>query len=210
MLLFCSSFWFWMTAFCLLVNGAAQAPIWPALTKVLSSWFPESKRSSAFGIISTAPYVGALAGTGIAIYIQDIYMYWRLVFVPFGILGAIVALVIQIGLKTPQEMNIEILEENKETVDKSKVEENKSFQEYFRIPGVSELSVAVFCLKFVRYAMFMWLPMYLIDHLGYSKVQGGVFSTMFDIGGILGGPCLGIFVDKLYPKRNVFGIYQVK
>jgi len=27
--------------------------------------------------------------------------------------------------------------------------------------GVAEISVAVFCLKLVRYCMYMWLPMYL-------------------------------------------------
>jgi sugar phosphate permease len=70
MLLFCTSFWFWTTSLCLLVNGAAQAPIWPAKTKMLSSWFPESKLSSVFGLVSTASYVGALVGTGIAVYIQ--------------------------------------------------------------------------------------------------------------------------------------------
>ena len=64
------------------------------------------------------------------------------------------------------------------------------------IPAVPATTVSVFCLKFVRYCMYMWLPLYLIEHLGYPKVEGGLFSTMFDIGGIIGGPVLGVIVDR--------------
>ena len=53
----------------------------------------------------------------------------------------------------------------------------------------------------------MWLPLYLIEHLGYSKTHGGLFSTMFDIGGILGGPTLGLLVEKFIPDKPIFGIY---
>ncbi len=37
------------------------------------------------------------------------------------------------------------------------------------VPSVPELSAAVFCLKFVRYCMYMWLPLYFVEFLGYSK-----------------------------------------
>lgn len=77
------------------------------------------------------------------------------------------------------------------------------------IPAVPEVTAAVFCLKFVRYCMHMWLPLYLIEHLNYSKTQGGLFSTMFDIGGIFGGPALGILVDVLFKDKPTLGIHQV-
>lgn len=53
----------------------------------------------------------------------------------------------------------------------------------------------------------MWLPLYLIEYLSYSKTQGGLFSTMFDIGGILGGPTLGLIVENCVPDKPIFGIY---
>ena len=37
---------------------------------VFISRFPQDSLSSVFGMISTAPYVGALAGTALAIYVQ--------------------------------------------------------------------------------------------------------------------------------------------
>ena len=70
MLLFGISPMFIFACFFIFVNGAAQAPIWAACSKTLNSWFPEKRKSSVFGLVSTSPYVGALAGTGITIYIQ--------------------------------------------------------------------------------------------------------------------------------------------
>lgn len=91
----------------------------------------------------------------------------------------------------------------------NKSEAKGSLEHYWSVTAVPEVSVALFCLKFVRYSMFLWLPMYLIDHLGYSKVQAGLLSTVYDIGGILGSPCLGIYLDRVYPQKPLFGIYQV-
>jgi len=61
---------------------------------------------------------------------------------------------------------------------------------------VPEVAVAVFCLKTFRYAMYMWLPMFLLQHLGYSKTNAGMFSTMFEIGGILGSATTGYCLKR--------------
>eukprot|EP00095_Tigriopus_kingsejongensis_P000358 snap_masked-scaffold1056_size66302-processed-gene-0.2 protein:Tk00358 transcript:snap_masked-scaffold1056_size66302-processed-gene-0.2-mRNA-1 annotation:"glycerol-3-phosphate transporter 5-like" len=55
----------------------------------------------------------------------------------------------------------------------------------------------------------MWLPMYLIEHLNYSSTAGGMFSTMFDVGGILGGPVLGLLVDHFTKNESLWGIYLI-
>lgn len=196
---------------CLLVSGAAQAPLWPNITKVLSSWHPEDRLSSVFGVISTAPYVGALAGTALAIYIQD-RLGWRYVFLPAGVAGVLVGLAVLVFLQMPKDVNMEIpgvIQKNPSGKTAAAAAETSSFGQLWSIPGVPELTAGVFCLKFVRYCMYMWLPLYLIEHLGYSKTHGGLFSTLFDIGGIAGGPVLGIYVDKLYSDKPLWGIYQL-
>ena len=44
--------------------------------------------------------------------------------------------------------------------------------------------------------MYMWLPMYLAQHLNYSKQNAGMFSTMFEIGGIIGSASIGYVLKK--------------
>jgi OPA family glycerol-3-phosphate transporter-like MFS transporter 1/2 len=70
---------------------------------------------------------------------------------------------------------------------------------------VPEVAVAVFCLKTVRYAMYMWLPMFLLQHLGYSKTNAGMFSTMFEIGGILGSATTGYCLKRFFSNKSLLG-----
>ena len=44
-----------------------------------------------------------------------------------------------------------------------------------------ELSSAMFSLKFVRYCMAMWLPLYLLEALGYDKLQARYISSILEI-----------------------------
>ena len=69
------------------------------------------------------------------------------------------------------------------------------------IPIYQQVSVAVFCLKTVRYAMYMWLPLFLLQHLGYSKTNAGMFSTMFEIGGIFGSASIGPLLNKYFDNK---------
>jgi OPA family glycerol-3-phosphate transporter-like MFS transporter 1/2 len=70
---------------------------------------------------------------------------------------------------------------------------------------VPEVSITVFCLKVVRYCMYMWLPMYLLQHLGYSKTNAGMFSTMFEIGGIAGSATVGYCLNKFFQNKALLG-----
>ena len=44
--------------------------------------------------------------------------------------------------------------------------------------------------------MYLWLPLYLNDHLGYPPLMAGLLSTSFDVGGVAGGPILGCLSDS--------------
>ena len=58
-------------------------------------------------MMSTAPFVGGLAGTALAIYIQDVYG-WRFVFLPAGCAGTIIALTTLMVVRMPKEVQISI------------------------------------------------------------------------------------------------------
>jgi len=63
-----------------------------------------------------------------------------------------------------------------------KEQKEMNMRDLWKIPMVAEVAITVFCLKVVRYCMYMWLPMYLLQQLKYSKTNAGMFSTMFEIG----------------------------
>lgn len=82
-------------------------------------------------------------------------------------------------------------------------EEEKAvgFLEAWRIPGVANYALCLFFAKLVAYTFLYWLPFY----ISYTEIGGqylssetaGNLSTLFDVGGVIGGIFAGYASDKL-------------
>ncbi|XP_031480997.1 putative glycerol-3-phosphate transporter 5 isoform X1 [Nymphaea colorata] len=104
--------------------------------------------------------------------------------------------------------------ENSEKVDRRKDEEREllrsselpepkaiSFIDAWRIPGVAPYAFCLFFSKLVAYTFLYWLPFY-VRHTAVagsflSHKTSGLLSTLFDVGGVLGGILAGYISDKL-------------
>ncbi|XP_019620948.1 PREDICTED: glucose-6-phosphate exchanger SLC37A2-like isoform X1 [Branchiostoma belcheri] len=70
-----------------------------------------------------------------------------------------------------------------------------SFLGALKIPGVIEFSMCLFFAKLVSYTFLYWLPKYIKDEEDYSPTVSGDMSTLFDVGGIVGGFLAGTISD---------------
>ena len=194
--------------FCLglALTGGVLAPAWPACTKLLGLWFQDSRLNSIFGIINTATYSGGLGGTALAAALLA-HSGWRSVGTPPALAALATALLLALLLATPQEQGITVPDKAATSPDKPAAAAPMS--ELARLPAVPELAAAMFCLKFVRYSLYMWLPLYLLEELGYTKLEAGLASTVFDLGGILGSPLLGLALDRWYREAPLAGVTRV-
>ncbi|KAF6039041.1 hypothetical protein EB796_002658 [Bugula neritina] len=198
----------------LFLNGLSQSLCWPNCTKVLSSWFTEQQKNTVFGFFGTCAFAGGIIGTGLAVYFRSTFGSWRQVhFIP-SIFVIAVGILCYIMYRESKEAGYNITEENSTTKipsaedveSDSPSQSTLSFRELAQLPGVAEISVAVFCLKLVRYCMYMWLPMYLEKQLSYPSSNAGLFSTMFEIGGVVGSAALGLILDKFSSQRPLYGV----
>ena len=189
----------------LALTGGLLAPTWPACVAAVSSWFPDNKLNSIFGFINTSTFAGGLAGTTLAAAITE-YSGWRSVGFYPAVIANLAALLVSILLGSPEEKGLSVPGKANKAVETKTEQSSDSLLEISRIPGVRHLAAGMFSLKFVRYAMTMWLPLYLLEHLGYSKLQAGIFSTVFDIGGIIGAPLFGLILDRYYADRPLMGV----
>ncbi|XP_046382489.1 glucose-6-phosphate exchanger SLC37A2 isoform X1 [Ischnura elegans] len=64
-----------------------------------------------------------------------------------------------------------------------------------KIPGVIEFSLSLFFSKLVSYTFLYWLPLYIASSSTMGAAASADLSTLFDIGGILGGIVAGIVSD---------------
>lgn len=72
------------------------------------------------------------------------------------------------------------------------------------IPGVVSIGVSYFFLKFLRYALLMWLPYYYEEGLHIDPGVAGYMSTSFEMGGLVGTPFIGWYSDRvLKGKRDL-------
>ncbi|EOA30387.1 hypothetical protein CARUB_v10013507mg [Capsella rubella] len=75
------------------------------------------------------------------------------------------------------------------------------FIEAWRLPGVAPYAFCLFFSKLVAYTFLYWLPYYLrhtaVAGVNLSHKTAGILSTVFDIGGVLGGISAGFISDKI-------------
>ncbi|XP_065066800.1 uncharacterized protein LOC135692557 [Rhopilema esculentum] len=199
------TFGFWRSlyvmAFLLFANGAAQATCWPNCVRAISSWYTDEQKATIFGIWGTCTFAGGLMGTALAVQLQSRFAPdLRLVFLVPSIIVFAVGIIVYLFLYMPEELDMEIPGKDlQKTVIGKKVLSDKqlTFFQLWKVKMLPELAWTTFLMKLVRYCLYMWLPFYLFQNLGYSKVMAGALSTAFEIGGVAGSASLGFLMDRL-------------
>jgi len=72
-----------------------------------------------------------------------------------------------------------------------------------RIPGVVPYALAYACLKSTNYALFFWLPLYLVDSQGMSSSRADYVSMLYDVGQIIGAGVAGYASDRLGARAPI-------
>ncbi|XP_033648077.1 putative glycerol-3-phosphate transporter 2 [Asterias rubens] len=196
---------FYIFALFLFINGAAQSQAWPSCVKVLGSWFNNRQRNAVFGLWGTCTFAGGVMGTALAVHLQT-YYGWRDVFLIPSLLLLSMGLLVVLFLHTPADYEIVI--QGKDFVSSSAdapEHVTMSFIQLWSFPMLKELAVSMFCVKIVRYCVFMWLPMYLYEQLHYGKGESGMLSTSFEIGGVAGSAALGYLIQRLLDGQTLKG-----
>lgn len=81
-----------------------------------------------------------------------------------------------------------------------------SFMGALRIPGVVEFSLCLLFAKLVSYTFLFWLPLYITKAAHLDAKKAGDLSTLFDVGGIVGGILAGVVSDKLGKRASTCAV----
>uniref|UniRef100_A0A1A7Y5W0 Solute carrier family 37 (Glycerol-3-phosphate transporter), member 1 n=2 Tax=Iconisemion striatum TaxID=60296 RepID=A0A1A7Y5W0_9TELE len=81
-----------------------------------------------------------------------------------------------------------------------------SFMGALQIPGVIEFSLCLLFAKLVSYTFLFWLPLYITKAAHLDAKRAGDLSTLFDVGGIVGGVLAGVISDKLGKRASTCAV----
>lgn len=202
--------------------GLFQSIGWPCVVAVVGNWFGKSKRGLIMGVWSSHTSVGNIIGSVLASSMLGFGWGWSFVLPGFFILmaGIVVYLFLvvspeNVGLEL-SGMEVEMNVEGVPLVDSEKVDSGEEgllqsensdslaaigFLEAWRLPSVAPFAFCLFFSKLVAYTFLYWLPFYIrhtaIAGVHLSDKTAGILSTIFDVGGVIGGVLAGYISDMI-------------
>ncbi|KAJ4822338.1 hypothetical protein Tsubulata_029758 [Turnera subulata] len=216
---------FWYFLVMQMVAGLFQATGWPSVVAVIGNWFGKRKRGLIMGIWNAHTSVGNITGSLLAASVLDYGWGWSFIVLGgfIAVTGLLVFLLLaaypeDIGFPCPDAAEPPEIKRIPGDVEgqRSKVTEEESLDalrqgsglrkgvglyEACMIPGVIPFALCLFFAKLVAYTFLFWLPFYLsqtaIGGEYVSVKSAGNLSTLFDVGGIVGGILAGYISDKL-------------
>uniref|UniRef100_A0A1J3IFL5 Putative glycerol-3-phosphate transporter 1 n=1 Tax=Noccaea caerulescens TaxID=107243 RepID=A0A1J3IFL5_NOCCA len=200
-----------------MLAGLFQSSGWPSVVAVVGNWFNKKKRGLIMGIWNAHTSVGNIAGSLIAAAMLRYGWGWS--FVVPGVVIVVVGLVNFAFLPVNPEMVGAVRDEDVDSSEKiddsvivplllsssdSETDDKKravGFIEAWKIPGVAPFALCLFFAKLVAYTFLYWLPFYVshtaIEGEYLSDETAGNLSTMFDVGGVVGGIMAGYISDRI-------------
>ncbi|GFZ16547.1 major facilitator superfamily protein [Actinidia rufa] len=218
-------FWFYLVM--QMLAGLFQATGWPSVVAVIGNWFGKRKRGLIMGVWNAHTSVGNIIGSLLAASVLDYGWGWS--FILPGALIVVGGIIVYLFLAAyPEDVGFPCphgFAGNSETVCNDEeaqirkgdsVEAEKSAAPRFEsgnrksvglleaciIPGVIPFALCLFFSKLVAYTFFVLVTILSIGGEHISVKSAGNLSTLFDVGGIVGGILAGYISDKLKARAT--------
>jgi len=176
-----------------LALGLAEAPCFPANSRILSTWFPQTERARANSVYAVGQYVGLGFMIPVLTYIVGTFG-WRAMFFLFGGVGIVYALVWHALYREPHEskrVNEAELEHiaaggGLAAADHRFVLSWAAVVALLRTRQILGASIGQFCGNSTLVFFLTWFPSYLATERGMDWIQSGFAASLPYIGASVG------------------------
>lgn len=194
--------------------GVAEAPCFPANSKIVSMWFPTAERGTATAIFNASQYFAAVVFTPLLAWISTRWG-WPWIFYVMGALGVAIGVVFMFRIKAPVDhasLSAVELEEIRNG--------GAGLQEHAAGAGQKQswhetwasarsllgqrmflgIYLAQFCISTLTFFFLTWFPVYLVQQRGLSILNAGLLAAVPAIFGFIGGISGGMISDWMLRK----------
>ncbi|MDR3436491.1 MFS transporter [Telmatospirillum sp.] len=193
--------------------GMAEAPCFPANSRVVSAWFPTRERGTASAIFNSAQYFATVLFAPLMGWITHSFG-WPWVFVVMGVLGIILAAAWAKTLFNPKEhpwmsgAELEYIEQGGALVNMDQAKAKAAPPQWSTIRQLlsNRMLLGVYLgqygLNAVTYFFLTWFPVYLVQARGMSILKAGFIASIPAICGFAGGILGGVVSDRLLRRGH--------
>jgi ACS family D-galactonate transporter-like MFS transporter len=181
-----------------LALGIAEAPCFPANSRILSTWFPQSERARANGVYSVGQYVGLGFMIPLLTYIV-VTFGWRSLFFIFGGIGIVYAFVWNALYREPHESrSVNQAELDHIAAGGGLASQTGQFALSWAAVGsllrkrqILGASIGQFCGNSTLVFFLTWFPSYLATERGMDWIRSGFAASLpyiaASVGVLVGG-----------------------
>ncbi|KAJ8470750.1 hypothetical protein OPV22_025093 [Ensete ventricosum] len=199
-----------------MLAGLLQATGWPSVVAVVGNWFGERKRGLIMGIWNAHTSVGNICGSLLAASVLQRGWGWSFI-LPGALIAAggilvyffLAAYPEDVGLGSSGYAKVNDVQDEEAGPEMRSTDDTRNaigIAKAILIPGVIPFALCLFFSKLVAYTFLYWLPFYLshtaIGGEYLSVKSAGNLSTLFDVGGIIGGILAGFISDQLNARAT--------
>ncbi|MEW9668413.1 MFS transporter [Ammoniphilus sp. 3BR4] len=194
--------------------GLAEAPSFPANSRIVAAWFPSRERGTAAATFNSAQYFATVLFAPIMGYLVHAHG-WQSVFFFMGIVGILVSLWWSKAIYSPKEhprINKEELDyieaggalTNMDHAVSKKHRKSGLNGKYVKQLLTNRMLLGVYLGQYgittLTYFFLTWFPVYLVQERGMSILKVGIVASLPAICGFFGGVLGGMFSDYLLRK----------
>jgi MFS transporter, ACS family, glucarate transporter len=190
--------------------GVAEAPSFPANSRIVATWFPTAERGTASAIFNSAQYLAtALFAPIMGVIVTT--LGWPSVFYVMGALGLALALVWLGVMYEPAEhprlgpAELAHIGAGGGLVEQGgparpTAEARSVLPRLLRSRMFLGVCIGQYCISVLTYFFLTWFPVYLVQQRGMSILTAGFVASVPALCGFLGGVLGGLASDALFRR----------
>jgi ACS family glucarate transporter-like MFS transporter len=191
--------------------GAAEAPSFPANSRIVAAWFPANERGTAAAIFNSAQYAATVIFAPLMGWLIHSFG-WHWVFAVMGVLGMLYVLIWNKLINDPKDhpmanaAEVNYIEAGGGLVSMDQAVKAGGKQEGPNLAYIKQLLssrmlvgiyIAQYCINALTYFFITWFPVYLVQEKHMTILKAGFVAAIPAICGFVGGVLGGIISDLM-------------
>jgi ACS family glucarate transporter-like MFS transporter len=201
--------------------GIAEAPAFPANSRITIAWFPTRETGTAAAIFNSAQYFATVLFAPLLGYIVQSFG-WEYSFIFMGIIGFIFLIFWLKFVHAPKksryinQAELDYITQGGALVEMDHAaNSNKNKNDAPKWKFLSQLLknrmfigvyIAQYCINAITFFFITWFPVYLVQSRGMTILKAGIVAVLPALFGFVGGNLGGLFSDYLLKRGATLSV----